>query len=203
MGSTSSKAARGAARKYPTRIPPTSQRPSITESGSVKTPGHGKLPADPVAPKGREQSQAHDRRDEAINLDGSDPHYAASLRSLGAVQPNTMYSTSATFNPGTGTSRTQGGIFPDPNKNPAVQVLLARERLAAEAEKEFAEAGKADQQARQFLDIGTIRKVLMLRDDKKLSAKEIERQFGLKEGVVERLGPGGMVAAIRTEIGPR
>lgn len=131
-----------------------------------------------------------------IDRDGVDPQYAASLRSLGAVQPNTMFSTmfshSSTFHRTTA-PRLEHPQFPDPSSNPAIQILLARDRLAAEAEKEFTEAGRKSHPGRQFLDIFLIRQVLMLRDEKMVSPEEIERRLGLKPGVVQRLGKKGIV----------
>ena len=46
---------------------------------------------------------------------------------------------------------------------------------------------------RQFLDVITIRQVLMLRDEKGLAEGEIEKRLGLMKGVVGRLGPKGVV----------
>ena len=126
----------------------------------------------------------------AVNLDGADPHYAASLRKLGAVQA------SATFN----ATALDGTHSPDadPRANPAIQILTARERLEIEAEKEFAGVAKSEQTQRRFLDIGTLQQVLAMRDDGGASAAEIERKFGLQQGLVESLGTTGVVGAIRS-----
>ena len=40
---------------------------------------------------------------------------------------------------------------------------------------------------RRFLDLGTIREVISLRDEKMLPATEIESKMGLAEGVVDSL----------------
>ena len=85
-----------------------------------------------------------------------------------------------------------GNIFPDPAKNPAIMILTARERLAMEAEAEFARAGKGGE-GRRFLDVMTIRQILMLRDEKAVEAAEIENRLGLKSGIVARLGVKGIV----------
>ena len=85
-----------------------------------------------------------------------------------------------------------GNIFPDPAKNPAIMILTARERLAQEAEAEFARAGKG-REGRRFLDVMTIRQILMLRDEKAVEAAEIEKKLGLKSGIVARLGAKGIV----------
>lgn len=77
--------------------------------------------------------------------------------------------------------------------NPAVSLLTARYRLAAEAEAEFASTGKKGaEQGRRFLDVGTIRKVLELRE-KGVEGSEIERRLGLRGGVVGALGGRGIV----------
>lgn len=77
--------------------------------------------------------------------------------------------------------------------NPALRVLEARAQLASEAEREFLETGKRGSEGRRFLDIGTLRSVVTLRDQRGMEAKEIERQLGLKSGIVARLGPKGLV----------
>lgn len=127
-------------------------------------------------------------------MDGMDPQYAASLRSLGAVQPNTMYSPSSTFHQTV--TPAKDSAFPNPKANPAIQIVHARDRLAAEAENEFAVAGKTDDVGRAFLDVSTIRRALVLRDAGNMSSAEIERNLHLKPGVVNRLGKKGIFAAM-------
>ncbi|PMD17141.1 hypothetical protein NA56DRAFT_280694 [Hyaloscypha hepaticicola] len=97
-------------------------------------------------------------------------------------------------------SNPQQSIFPSKSHpeaggrpNPAVSLLTARYRLAEEAEREFANLGKASAGGRQFLDVITIRKVLEMRDEKGLQEGEIERRLELRKGVVGRLGRGGVV----------
>jgi hypothetical protein len=74
-----------------------------------------------------------------------------------------------------------------------VSLLTARYRLAEEAEREFANIGKAGGEGRQFLDVVTIRKVLELRDEKGVDGGDIERRLELRKGVVQRLGRRGVV----------
>jgi hypothetical protein len=71
--------------------------------------------------------------------------------------------------------------LPRPACNPAIQ-LQARDRLAQEAEQEFIDVGKRGHEGRQFLDVVTIRQLLMLRDEKGLERTEIERRLGLRRG---------------------
>ena len=72
-------------------------------------------------------------------------------------------------------------------------MLDARSKLQDEAEKEFMAAGRRGHDGRQFLDVFTIRQMLVLRDERGKSATEIERTLGLKRGVVDRLGARGIV----------
>lgn len=89
-----------------------------------------------------------------------------------------------------------GAPMPPRMYNPALTILSARERLAEEAEQEFANLGRRGAPGRQFLDVVELRKVLVLRDQRGMPVGEIERQLGLREGVVGRLGPKGVVEAL-------
>lgn len=144
----------------------------------------------------RPQPKASASRDEAINLDASDPDFARSLRSIGPVQPNpTLSPTSAFPHPGNPNNAAQASrpAGPDPRKNPAIAVLDSRARLQDEADIEFQQAGRRGHEGRQFLDVYMIRQILVQRDEKGKSASEIERSMGLKKGVVDRLGARGVV----------
>ncbi|KAG4443962.1 hypothetical protein IFR05_000602 [Cadophora sp. M221] len=91
-------------------------------------------------------------------------------------------------------SRRDKGLGLGSSSNPAVSLLTARYRLASEAENEFAQTGKSTAaRGRQFLDVITLRQILVLRDEKGFEAGEIERMLGLREGVVGRLGRRGVV----------
>ena len=71
-------------------------------------------------------------------------------------------------------------------------LLAARERLQQQAEVEFAKTGRGDG-GKRFLDVSTIRQVILLRDEKGMGGDEIEKSLGLAHGVVGRLGPSGVV----------
>lgn len=57
---------------------------------------------------------------------------------------------------------------------------------------EFAEIGRPSSKGRQFLDVVTIRQILIMRE-KGSSARHIEESLGLRQGVVGRLGTRGVV----------
>ncbi|KAL6716402.1 hypothetical protein ACLMJK_005969 [Lecanora helva] len=202
MGSSTSKAAKTAAgaarRQYPQRVPPP---PTINAPRTPSAPaGQPAAPGPTVHP----QSQASESRDESISLDASDPDFARSLRSLGPVQPNSTLSDTSTFSPnppnvgGSKSSPNQPHpqFFPDPSQNPALLVLKARERLQQEAEVEFARTSRSEGGKRGFLDISTIRQILVMRDEKRMSEVEIEKSLGLGAGVVKRLGAKGVVGEV-------
>jgi hypothetical protein len=71
-------------------------------------------------------------------------------------------------------------------------LLAARSRIAREAEEEFENLGRRGSPGRSFLDVVTIRQVLMMRDEQGKGAEEIERTLGLRKGVVGKLGPRGL-----------
>lgn len=151
------------------------------------------------------QIQLTDLWNSAIALDASDPDFARSLRSLGPVQPNSTLSNSSTFSndpPNTAGSKSSPNhphpqFFPDMSQNPALLLLKARERLQQEAEAEFAKTSRSDAEGKRFLDVNTLRQVLVMRDDKGMGERDIERTLGLAEGVVRALGQKGIVGDVR------
>jgi hypothetical protein len=72
-------------------------------------------------------------------------------------------------------------------------VLQARAELAAESEMEFLEAGKTGGAGRRFIDIGTLRNIVTMRDQRDMSDAQIERALGLRSGTVAKLGPKGVL----------
>ncbi|KAK5686844.1 hypothetical protein LTR17_026797 [Elasticomyces elasticus] len=201
MGSSASKASRAAgaaSRKYPTRAPPTSQPQPASNAYPPPPPAQSRQQGPTVRP----QAHASGTRDEAINLDASDPDFARSLRSLGPVQPNPTLSPSSAFpHPGNpnNPSHDPRPLGPDPQKNPAIMVLDSRARLQDEADLEFQQAGRRGHEGRQFLDVYMIRQILVERDVKGRSAADIEKKMGLRKGVVERLGARGVVGVAQEQ----
>lgn len=75
-------------------------------------------------------------------------------------------------------------------------VLRARGSLQQQAEVEFAKTGRNDG-GKSFLDVSTIRQILVLRDERAMGEVEIEKRLGLANGVVSRLGARGVVGDVR------
>jgi len=73
-----------------------------------------------------------------------------------------------------------------------VSLLTARYRIAEEADAEFANIGRKGSQGRSFVDVQTLRQVLVLRGEG-MKGAEIEGRLGLRSGVTEKLGRKGIV----------
>lgn len=84
-------------------------------------------------------------------------------------------------------------MAPDARDNPAISVLTARQRLAGDAEHEFAQVGRRGAAGRRFLDVVTLRQVLLMRDERNMPAGRIEEELGLAKGVLAKLGRKGVV----------
>ncbi|KAI2713454.1 hypothetical protein CBS147332_5194 [Penicillium roqueforti] len=210
MGSAASKPAKSAAgaasrRQYPKQPapPPRGPRkaPKETKAASAPTPTSAPKPnAGPSppqtpahssqGPKYHSKEKASDVKSDAIDMDGRDPHFAASLRSIGPVDPSPTYSNSSTFNRGS-----MQTVFPQAS-NPALLVVTARQRLTEAADKEAEHFGHAGHPGRSFLDAVTIQQVLTMRDKQGKRRGDIERFLGLKKGVLDRLGKDGVVSRI-------
>lgn len=84
-----------------------------------------------------------------------------------------------------------------------MQILTRRRAIQRAAEAEFAGTLEAqgEEYQRSFLDVVTLRRVLVLRD-RGVSERQIEREMGLREGLVGRLGrrevvrPAGVVGLV-------
>ncbi|CAG7963435.1 unnamed protein product [Penicillium nalgiovense] len=210
MGSAASKPAKSAAgaaarRQYPKQPapPPRGPRkaPKETKAASAPTPTPAPKPTDPSSPRApappsqgptyHSKEKASGVKSDAIDMDGRDPDFAASLRSIGPVDPSPTFSNSSTFNrPGS-----MQTVFPQAS-NPALLVVTARQRLSEAADKEAEHFGHAGHPGRSFLDALTIQQVLTMRDKQGMRRGDIERFLGLKKGVLERLGKDEIVSRI-------
>ncbi|RAL05995.1 uncharacterized protein BO80DRAFT_461028 [Aspergillus ibericus CBS 121593] len=210
MGASSSKPVRSAAqaarRQYPKQpvSPPTSAPPPPPPSKPARQPQPQPSPppprpSHPQGPTYHSKEPPSLQRSSAIDLDGRDPDFAASLRTIGPVTPNPTYSPSSTFQQypphHQQHQQTTPTVFP-PSSNPALLVFSARQRITKAAEQETEAMGKMGFQGREFLDALTIRQVLAMRDRQGMGEREIERMLRLKGGVVGRLGGRGVVGDI-------
>jgi len=139
----------------------------------------------------------------AIRADSIDPEspisadFADRLRQMGIAQPNPTYSPSSIASPFPDASGIKQSLstprFPSSSSNATLSVLEVRRRLDTRARAELENTGKSTDKGKEFLDIGTVKQMLVLRQGG-ASAADIETRLRLKPGVVARLGPPGMVA---------
>ncbi|PLB38661.1 uncharacterized protein BDW47DRAFT_125191 [Aspergillus candidus] len=216
MGSAASKPAKSAAqaasrRQYPKKpsAPPAPSPASAAPRSQPHTtprPQQQPPPAPASAPKNNNTGPTYHSKEQpstsksnAIDLDGRDPDFAASLRHIGPVNPHPTFSNTSVFPTRQGAPQQQhqqpgsaSTVFP-PATNPALLTVTARQQLTKAAEQETDALGRSNFAGREFLDTMTIRQVLNMRDRQGLPPREIERLLRLKKGVVERLGEKGIV----------
>lgn len=132
------------------------------------------------------------------------PDFAMRLQQMGIAQPNPIFSPSSIANITPSSARNANAEvmmrpedfaapqFPAASNNATLGALEARRQLEQRAAQEFETMGKAGYQGREFLDISTIRNILVMRQ-RGNSPSEIETRLRLKPGVVARLGRPGVV----------
>ncbi|KAG4031312.1 hypothetical protein MFRU_009g00990 [Monilinia fructicola] len=182
------------ARKYPTRSPSTTSPRTNVEPNRPS-------PSTKLGPTVHPEISSTSKRDQSVDFDASDPDIGLNsrLRELGPVTPSPTLSNSSTFNRASAQDPTTSdgtfvpsastpsqSIYPTTN-NPAVSLLTARYRIAEEAEQEFEKIGRKGFEGRKYLDVATIRTVLVYRSEGMPDA-EIERRLELRSGVVKSLG---------------
>jgi len=127
------------------------------------------------------------------------PAFADRLKKMGVAQPNPIFSPSSTATPsfpdGFSPQRSSFSApqFPPASTNVTLGALEARRQIQAKADKEFENLGRSGSQGREFLDVATLRNILVLRQHG-VSTAEIESRLKLKQGVVARLGPSSVVS---------
>ncbi|GLI78867.1 hypothetical protein PoHVEF18_007189 [Penicillium ochrochloron] len=183
MGSAASKPVKSAAgaaarRQYPKQAPvppraqPTAPKSSQTPQPAPPTsaPSPSQAPS-PISqgPIYHSKEQPSGTKSNAIDLDGRDPDFAASLRHIGPVNPFPTLSNSSTVNRGS-----MQTVFPSAS-NPALLAVTARTRIGKAAQEEIDAIGHGDFAGRQFLDAFTISQALTMRDQQKMPRREIER----------------------------
>ncbi|KAK0631730.1 hypothetical protein B0T14DRAFT_532356 [Immersiella caudata] len=193
MGSSGSKAAQNTARKFPTRAPG-SAPPSATTRTS-RLPPAAKSPAQ--ATYRREGEIRADSSEPSSGFDSINPAFADRLKQMGVAQPKPIFSPSSTASGFPDALPTAESFskpqFPAAAGNATLNVLDVRRRVQEQADRELDNLGRPGAQGREFLDIATVRKVLLMRQ-RGDSAAEIESKLKLKSGVVARLGPLSIVA---------
>jgi hypothetical protein len=179
MGSSASKPASSASqaiRKYPTRP----SRPARTAAPKA-TPKAGEATSTSL------ESNAPD-------AEAATNSFSKRLHDMGIVDPNPTFSLSSTvaFNPDMRVPRGVSRVA-RPGSNHTLAALERRRELQRLAEAEVASVGQKGYAGREFLDIGTIARVLALLQAGE-GALSIEKQLKLKSGVVDRLRSRGTIA---------
>lgn len=215
MGSASSKAARGASRKFPTRSPssavsqttrPRAQQPAASKADGSKDQSTPPLPARRISPPYRSyrfffllliQNLA------AVIDDASDPDFspagfASRLQQMGIVDPNPTYSPSSraggAHHLGGGLSSAAGPIFPSSRANVTLSALESRRAVQERAEQDterFQQVGIRGAQ-RRYVDMRTLSDALQLLD-KGVAAAEVEARMGMQAGLLQKLGRKGVL----------
>ncbi|KAE9580208.1 hypothetical protein CGCF415_v007070 [Colletotrichum fructicola] len=191
MGASSSKAAQGAARKFPTRapgaVPPTSASKAAPAPPTQSQPGtHAKAQA--------ATSKTDDVLADSINPEVSE-EFSSRLRQMGVVQPNPTYSATSTASlPAHAAAISNPGpLFPPTSRNATLATLEARRALQQRAEEEFESMGRSGNDGRTLLDLNTIVQMHLMRE-KGHSSAQIEERLNLKKGIVEKLGRPGITS---------
>ncbi|KAH6853546.1 hypothetical protein B0I37DRAFT_9383 [Chaetomium sp. MPI-CAGE-AT-0009] len=196
MGASGSKAAQQTVRKFPSRAAGSSPAASAPR---MRPPPTAATDAQP-----RSRPQASYTKNDAIRADSIDPNqpefsaeFADRLQKMGIVQPNPTYSPSSIASPFLSTPGSKSSAsspqYPSSSSNVTLGVLEARRLLEARAREELENMGKSTEKGREFLDIGTVKQILVLRQGG-ASAADIEARLRLKPGLVATLGPRGVVA---------
>lgn len=150
---------------------------------------------------GRRADEASAIRADSVDPspDFINPEFAQRLQKMGIVQPNPTYSPSSIASPFPDASSIKpsasGPQFPSASNNTTLGVLEARRRLEAQAKLELENMGKSTDKGREFLDVATIKQILILRQRGE-SASDIEARLRLKPGIVARLGPKEIVSPV-------
>ncbi|OJD10615.1 hypothetical protein AJ78_08426 [Emergomyces pasteurianus Ep9510] len=199
MGASSSKPIKVAANAVSRRQYPKTPSSSTTTSSGATAADTNRL-QEQSGPAFHSKEKASAVRSEAIDLDARDPHFAASLRSIGPVTPNPFHNqvqqhqqSFSTVFPSSTTASTTSSTSP----NPALLILSSRAQIEKAAESEFESIGRQSHPGREFLDVVSIKQVLALRDKEGVSEEMIEKQFRLKKGVVGQLGRREVVGLVR------
>ncbi|RKU48321.1 hypothetical protein DL546_008231 [Coniochaeta pulveracea] len=216
MGASASKTSANkaikTARQFPKRAPGAAppRPPPSSISQPAPTPSES-----PSAPPNTDPFQADaalrtDQPSDTVATEFLTPTFADRLKKMGVAQPNPTFSPSsrAVHSPQQASTNSSSSPFQSPDDysaprptypssrdNQTLSVLEARRRITERAEAELENIGKRNAEGREFVDIATIRRALLLRQGG-VKEEEIEDRFGLKRGTVRRLGGGRMIQAV-------
>ncbi|KAI1041507.1 hypothetical protein LB505_001835 [Fusarium chuoi] len=177
MGSSSSKVAKGVARKYPARAPGAAVPQSVARQPRAEPP------------KPKSKSLGNSTKDDAVRADAMDPDFPTGdfsrrLHQMGIADSNPTYSPSSTAATPLGPSAPPGPSLAPSRSNPTLVALSARDRLQDEAEEDFANMGR---EGRRFLDMRTLVDAMKFRD-RGIPGKEIESRLRIQPGLLNKLG---------------
>ncbi|KAF4972733.1 hypothetical protein FSARC_741 [Fusarium sarcochroum] len=183
MGSSSSKVAKGAARKYPARAPGAAVPEAVARQPRAAAPPKAQ------SPKAQSKPLGGGVKDEAVRADAMDPDFPTGdfsrrLHQMGIADSAPTYSPSSTAASPLGPSAPPGPTFAPSRTNTTLIALEARERLQDQAEEDLANMGR---QGRRFLDMRTIVDAVKLRD-RGIPEKDIEARLRIQPGLLSRLG---------------
>lgn len=199
MGSSTSKVAKTAASSTARRYPVTA---SIPKSANTSPPHPSRSPSE-----SRPRPSGHTTGDQQVDLETRDPDFGSRLSQLGSVQSGPIASNSSIFAPRTQVVKSPSSsssksassppsaqqVFPSTLSNPALLIVQARDQLAKIFEEESESLGRGSFKGRTLIGPAEIKTLLSMRDAENRAAGEIEKQLRLQPGVVEKLGPRGVV----------
>lgn len=210
MGSKASKPAQAATRKFPTRTPGSAPRsvappprreapaPARNEPAAqaqdayTKEEGQYNTAPPPGCPLADARRPSTAIRRDALDPDlQTDPSFSQRLRQMGVATPNPTLSNSSTAAPmpSSFSASPLRPQFPAASANTTLGVLEARRQIQERFEMQAQNPGAA----REFLDVGVIKQVLVMRE-RGSSAAEIEKRLRLQPGLVDQVGARQIVS---------
>jgi hypothetical protein len=195
MGSSSSKAANAAPRRFP--------RPTATASLFRQLPNQPASRDRPCLSKNAGKTRLRilwntnslssiEIRVDAVGPDAINGDFSRRLQQMGNVHGQPTFSPILSARPEVHVSLSQplGPSYPASANNTTIEVLEARGDLQRKVQAEFEDLDRRSSRRREFVDLNTVVRVLKLREIG-VPAARIEAQLDLKSGVIGKLGPVG------------